>query len=78
MSSDVAERAHARRCTNRQSGDSVRGETSNVVIVAEAMHSSALTDIQKLEAVITDELSAIWSVKARATILAECSPHFEF
>jgi DNA/RNA-binding domain of Phe-tRNA-synthetase-like protein len=39
---DSEGRAHARRWTNRQSGHSaVRGETSQVLIVAEAMHSSA-------------------------------------
>jgi DNA/RNA-binding domain of Phe-tRNA-synthetase-like protein len=60
---DAAGRAHARRWTNRQSGYSaVRDTTAAVLIVAEAMHSSALADIQRLTDTIAEELNALWSV----------------
>jgi DNA/RNA-binding domain of Phe-tRNA-synthetase-like protein len=60
---DGAGRAHARRWTNRQSRYSaVRDTTTDVLIVAEAMHGSALADIQGLTAAMADELNAIWSV----------------
>lgn len=76
---DSQGKAHARRWTNRQSGYSaVRGETSYVLIAAEAMHSSAQTDIQRLVGVIAGELRAIWSVDLKTAILNKCSPRFEF
>jgi len=76
---DAAGRAHARRWTNRQSAYSaVRGSTSAVMIVAEAMHASALADIERLTATIADELSAIWSVAVMPTILSPSSPRVEF
>ncbi len=46
---DSAGRAHARRWTNRQSGFSaVRSSTSNVLIVAEALHADARADVEGL------------------------------
>ena len=46
---DAAGHAHARRWTNRQSGHSaVRTNTAAVLIVAEAMHDAASTDVEKL------------------------------
>src|SRR5262249_1578902 len=60
---DGSGRAHARRWTNRQSGYSaVRDQTTTVLIVGEAMHSSAPSDVLKLTAAIADELKVIWSV----------------
>lgn len=76
---DAAGRAHARRWTNRQSGASaVRDTTTTVLIVAEAMHSSALDDVQRLTAAVADGLHAIWSVTPKATVLSTSSPRFEF
>ena len=76
---DNAGRAHARRWTNRQSASSaIRDTTTAVLIVAEAMHASASADIQKLTTVIADELSAIWSVTSKTTMLSQSSPRFEF
>lgn len=76
---DGVGRAHARRWTNRQSGHSaVRGSTTAVLIVAEAMHASAVVDVGNLTSTIADELSAVWPVAARTTILSESSPRFEF
>ena len=76
---DNAGRAHARRWTNRQSGYSaVRDTTTAILIVAEAMHGSASTDVQILTTAIADELNSIWSVTPRTTILSQSSPRFEF
>jgi DNA/RNA-binding domain of Phe-tRNA-synthetase-like protein len=76
---DPAGRAHARRWTNRQSAFSaVRDETNAVLIVAEAMHDSAVADIAELTAAIADELNVIWSVAATTRILSASSPRFEF
>ncbi len=76
---DNAGRAHARRWTNRQSAYSaVRDTTTAVLVVAEAMHGSAPADVQRLTAAIADELTAIWSVTPKTTILSQSSPRFEF
>ncbi len=76
---DNAGRAHARRWTNRQSASSaVRDTTTAVLVVAEAMHGSAPADVQRLTAAIADELTAIWSVTPKTTILSQSSPRFEF
>jgi len=76
---DGAGRAHARRWSNRQSGDSaVRDETRSVLLVAEAMHASARTNVERLTAVLTEELRISWSVAARTAILSSASPQFDF
>lgn len=75
---DSAGRAHARRWTNRQSGWSSVGEsTSDVLIVAEAMHDSAYSDVQSLMTAIADGLERTWSTTATAVILSQSSPRFE-
>jgi DNA/RNA-binding domain of Phe-tRNA-synthetase-like protein len=74
---DAARRAHARRWTNRQSGHSiVRPATSEVLVVAEAMHDSAVPDITALLAALTTELDAIWSVSSRSAVLTAAQPDF--
>ncbi len=76
---DGARRAHARRWTNRQSASSaVRDTTTAVLIVAEALHDSASSDIPTLMAAVADEFSAVWSVTPEATTLSRSSPRFEF
>jgi DNA/RNA-binding domain of Phe-tRNA-synthetase-like protein len=76
---DAAGRAHARRWTNRQSRQSaVRETTASVLIVAEAMHSTAPSDIQKLIATVADEISMTWSVTPKSAMLTETSPRFAF
>jgi DNA/RNA-binding domain of Phe-tRNA-synthetase-like protein len=76
---DGAGRAHARRWTNRQSGYSaVRGGTTAVLIVAEALHESAEADVQALVSTIADELTAVWSVRPRRAVLTASAPRFEF
>ncbi|OKK04493.1 tRNA synthetase subunit beta [Streptomyces sp. CB03234] len=76
---DGAGQAHSRRWTNRQSGAStVRPETAGVLIVAEAMHGSAATDVERLAATLATELTALWSVSPRTALLTAGSPRFAF
>lgn len=71
---DAAGRAHARRWTNRQSGYSAVGEaTTSVLIVAEAMHESAASDIPKLLATLAHELPG-----SRSALLSTSEPRWEF
>lgn len=75
---DAADRAHARRWTNRQSGlSAIRDTTSSVLIVAEAMHGSP-TDMKSLTEALADELNTAWSVTPQPTILSESSPRLDF
>jgi DNA/RNA-binding domain of Phe-tRNA-synthetase-like protein len=76
---DGAGRAHARRWTNRQSAYSaVSNETTTALIVAEAMHRSAASDVQRLTAALAEEISRVWSVTPTARILSAESPRFDF
>ncbi len=60
--------AHARRWTNRQSGASaVRGSTSRVLIVTEALHDTASTDVRALHAVLATAIGAAWSPTPTST-----------
>jgi DNA/RNA-binding domain of Phe-tRNA-synthetase-like protein len=76
---DAAGRAHARRWTNRQSGYSaVRDTTTDVLMVAEAMHGSAPADISELAATLANELTDIWSSPQKIAVLTQDLPRFEF
>jgi DNA/RNA-binding domain of Phe-tRNA-synthetase-like protein len=76
---DQARRVHARRWTNRQSGlSAVQTSTTAVLIVAEAMHGSAATDISELTAAVAGELHALWSLTPTVTVLSPRSPRFTF
>ena len=76
---DGAERAHARRWTNRQSGlSAVRQQTRSVLIVAEALHASAGVDIGRLVATISEALAHHWPVQPKTAMLSLASPRFEF
>lgn len=76
---DAAGMAHARRWSHRQSGYSaVRGGTTAVLVVAEAMHASAPADVERLVATVADEVRAVWSVSPEAAILGRSSPTFEW
>ncbi|AYG59703.1 B3/B4 domain-containing protein [Rhizobium jaguaris] len=75
---DGADRAHARRWTNRQSGlSAVREDTRSVLIVAEAMHESAGNDAPRLIATLAAELAGAWSVDAKTRVLSRSSPRFD-
>jgi DNA/RNA-binding domain of Phe-tRNA-synthetase-like protein len=77
--SDQASRAHARRWTNRQSGlSAVQGSTTAALIVAEAMHASASSDVPELMAAVADELGAVWGITPTAAVLSQSTPRFAF
>jgi DNA/RNA-binding domain of Phe-tRNA-synthetase-like protein len=74
---DEAGQAHARRWTNRQSGlSAVQPGTADVLIVAEALHDSAATDVPELMAAIAAEVGVVWSVSAPVTVLSPAAPRF--
>ncbi|HEV8560918.1 MAG TPA: phenylalanine--tRNA ligase beta subunit-related protein [Actinophytocola sp.] len=72
---DAANHAHARRWSHRQSAHStIRPTTTTALIVAEALHPTARTDIEHL----TDALATTWPRPPRSAILTESSPRFDF
>ena len=76
---DAAGNAHARRWTNRQSASSaVRDTTDAVLIVAEAMHVSAPSDVERLIATIADEMLVVWDITPKTAMLSPSSSRFEF
>jgi DNA/RNA-binding domain of Phe-tRNA-synthetase-like protein len=76
---DGDNRAHARRWSNRQSGlSATRDDTSSVLIVAEALHTSAGADVSRLTETLVQDLATAWSAKATATILTADAPRAEF
>ncbi|NUP65461.1 MAG: hypothetical protein HOV96_40925 [Nonomuraea sp.] len=76
---DAEGRAHARRWTNRQSGlSAVRDTTTDVLIVAEALHESARADVERLAAALYDELTALWPVSPKSELLTASAPRFDF
>jgi DNA/RNA-binding domain of Phe-tRNA-synthetase-like protein len=76
---DRARQVHARRWTNRQSGlSAVQTSTAAALIVAEAMHGGAASDMPDLIADIAGELAAIWSITPAAALLSQSSPRFTF
>jgi DNA/RNA-binding domain of Phe-tRNA-synthetase-like protein len=76
---DQARQVHARRWTNRQSGlSAIKDSTTAALIVAEAMHATAESDVPRLIAAIAGELQAAWSITPAATVLCQASPRFTF
>jgi DNA/RNA-binding domain of Phe-tRNA-synthetase-like protein len=76
---DQAGRAHARLWTNRQSGlSAVQNSTTAALIVAEALHDSASSDVPQLTAAVAGELDALWSVAPATAVLSQSSPRFTF
>ena len=76
---DQARQVHARRWTNRQSGlSAVQASTATALIVAEAMHDSASSDVPELIAAVAEELNAICSITPMATVLSQSAPRFTF
>lgn len=68
---------HARRWTNRQSLlSAVQDSTAAVLIVAEAMHDSASSDMPELIAAIAAELQAGWSTTPVTAVLSQLAPRF--
>ena len=76
---DDAGQVHARRWTHRQSGlSAIRPTTSDVLIVAEAMHDSAATDVPALIDALAGRITTAWSVEPRTAILSADDPRFIF
>jgi DNA/RNA-binding domain of Phe-tRNA-synthetase-like protein len=76
---DRAGQAHARRWTNRQSGlSAVRDSTAAVLIVAEALHEKAASDVRELMEALAAEIGGAWSVTPSATLLTPEEPRFTF
>jgi DNA/RNA-binding domain of Phe-tRNA-synthetase-like protein len=76
---DQAGHVHARRWTNRQSGlSAVQDSTASVLVVAEAMHDAAASDLPELIAVIADQLNSAGSTKPLTAILSQSAPRFAF
>lgn len=75
---DNAGNAHARRWTNRQSATSaIRATTSDVLIVAEALHDRAAADIPGVLAAVTQETTQIWGSSTNSAMLSALSPCFD-
>lgn len=74
---DGAQRVHARRWTNRQSGlSAVRATTNAVLVVAEGLHDSAAVDVRALIDTLAGELDALWATTAATAVLTRSSPRF--
>lgn len=74
---DEAGRAHARRWTHRQSAASaIRADTSEVLIVAEALHDNGSADIDGLLATLTNDLADLWPVSPTSAVLTARHPTF--
>lgn len=64
---DKSGRAHARRWTNRQSGSSaIRPETTQALIVTEALHDTANADAAALVSSLVGALASIWPAATAA------------
>ena len=67
--------AHARRWCHRQSaGSTVRAETAEVLIVAEALHAGAAQDLLRLQAALGELLDALRATVLDARLLQPASP----
>lgn len=76
---DSAGSAHARRWTNRQSGDSAVSEhTGTVLVVAEGMHDDGAHAVPELLKTVAEELAAHWSADLASAILTSSSREFVF
>ncbi len=74
---DGAMRAHARRWTNRQSAlSAVQPGTREVLIVAEALHSSAPDDVARLIDALAGELRAMGCAVLQTALPSATSPRF--
>jgi DNA/RNA-binding domain of Phe-tRNA-synthetase-like protein len=74
---DQAGQAHARRWTNRQSGRSaVSAATGAVLVVAEALHEQAPSDVPELIKTLTAEIARTWPATPQNAILTPANPRF--
>lgn len=72
---DDAGHAHARRWTHRQSRVSaVSGSTTTALIITEALHGTAATDVEALQALLSEAIGASWHITPESTILSQRRP----
>jgi DNA/RNA-binding domain of Phe-tRNA-synthetase-like protein len=77
--SDAANRVHARRWTNRQSGVSaVRDDTGSVLIVTEALHDTAEDDMRRLLTALWQGIGSTWGEAGVGEILTAGTAEFTF
>ena len=75
---DGSDHAHARRWTFRQSRRStVTADTRRVLIVAEAMHETAATDVPALVDALARGITQLWGAPRRHALLTAAEPRFE-
>ncbi|MER7004177.1 phenylalanine--tRNA ligase beta subunit-related protein [Dactylosporangium sp. NPDC000555] len=75
---DGARFAHARRWTNRQSGRSaIRPETTRTLIVAEALHETAGSDVPKLVEALAEALREAWGATPATAMLTAEHPEIQ-
>ena len=76
---DATDEVHARRWTFRQSRRSaVSPETSQVLIVSEAMHETGSADMNALMETLIAGLTEMYEPPRKQTILSPEAPRFEF
>jgi DNA/RNA-binding domain of Phe-tRNA-synthetase-like protein len=76
---DAANHAHGRRWTFRQSRRStVTPETTKVLVICEALHASASSDVPAVMGTLAEGITTLWSPPLFNTILADKSSRAEF
>ncbi|SBT45070.1 B3/B4 domain-containing protein [Micromonospora narathiwatensis] len=74
---DSAGRAHSRRWTHRQSGwSAVRDDTTEVLVVIEALHDGAAETVPRMLAELSSALEDLWRAPARTAVLTADAPVF--
>jgi DNA/RNA-binding domain of Phe-tRNA-synthetase-like protein len=76
---DQSNNAHARRWANRQSAlSAIRNETKQVLIVIEAHHADAESDVRKVMLNVSKHLKEFWSITPTQAALNSASPKFDW
>ncbi|MFU8854853.1 B3/4 domain-containing protein [Micromonospora sp. SL1-18] len=74
---DSAGRAHSRRWTHRQSGwSAVRDDTTEVLVVIEALHDGAAETVPRMLAELSAALEDVWRTPVRTALLTVEAPVF--
>ncbi|NED57896.1 hypothetical protein G3I24_44285 [Micromonospora aurantiaca] len=74
---DQGGHAHARRWCHRQSGASaVRDDTTDVLVVIEAMHEGAAPAVRRMLDELAAALDELWRVPSRTALLIAAAPEF--
>lgn len=76
---DSAGSAHSRRWTHRQSRTSaVTDSTATALVVCEALHVTALTDVQTLQSELSDAVAFAFGSTPVGAVLSRESPSFRY